>query len=83
MNPPSFQKSHSLRGVSPRPGLAVALGLALLCGPLTAAPPVVSNIRASQRAGTQVVDIYYNVSDPDSGSVTVYVAISAELGANE
>ena len=46
------------------------------------APPVVSNIRASQRVGTQLVDIYYNISDPDSTVVTVYLAISADAGTN-
>jgi formylglycine-generating enzyme required for sulfatase activity len=48
-----------------------------------AAPPVVSNIRAAQRAGTHLVDIYYDVSDADGNSpLTVYVAISANGGAN-
>lgn len=47
-----------------------------------AAPPVVSNVRASQRAGTHYVDIYYNVSDADGNSpLTVYVHISADGGA--
>ncbi|MEI8041343.1 MAG: SUMF1/EgtB/PvdO family nonheme iron enzyme [Verrucomicrobiota bacterium] len=44
-----------------------------------AAPPVVSNVRASQRAGTHTVDIYYNVSSANS-PLTVYVAISADGG---
>ena len=56
----------------------LALGWA---GQLAAAPPVVSNIRASQRVGTQLVDITYDVRDSDSGSVTVYVSISADAGA--
>lgn len=48
-----------------------------------AAPPVVSGITASQRAGTQLVDIYYNVSDADGNSpVTIYVAISDNAGAS-
>lgn len=46
-----------------------------------AAAPVVSNVRASQRAGTHYVDIYYNVSDADGNSpVTVYLHISADGG---
>ncbi len=46
-----------------------------------AAPPVVSNVRAAQRPGTHLVDIYYNVSDADGNSpVTVYVHISADGG---
>ena len=46
------------------------------------APPAVSNIRASQRVGTQLVDIYYNITDSDSTVVTVYLAISADAGTN-
>ena len=64
-------------------GLSLVSALLALCGAgqLAAAPPVVSNIRASQRGGTQLIDIYYNLSDPDSGSATVYVSISADAGA--
>lgn len=48
-----------------------------------AAPPVVSNVRATQRPGTHLVDIYYNVSDADGNSpLTVYVAVSANGGVN-
>lgn len=48
-----------------------------------AAPPVVSNIRAAQRTGTHLVDIYYNVSDAEGNSpVKVYVAVSANGGVN-
>ncbi|MBI5387977.1 MAG: SUMF1/EgtB/PvdO family nonheme iron enzyme [Verrucomicrobia bacterium] len=48
-----------------------------------AVPPVVSNIRASQRAGTHLIDIYYNVSDADGNSpLTVYVAVSDNAGAS-
>ena len=48
-----------------------------------AAPPVVSNIRASQRTGTQLVDIYYNVADADGNSpLTIYLSISANAGLN-
>jgi formylglycine-generating enzyme required for sulfatase activity len=50
--------------------------------PAVAAPPVVSNVRASQRLGTHYVDIHYNVSDADGNSpLTVYVHISADGGA--
>ncbi len=45
-----------------------------------AAPPVVSNLHAAQRAGTKLVDITYDVADPDSGSLTVQVEISANSG---
>ena len=43
-----------------------------------AAAPVVTNIRAAQRSGTQLVDIYYNLSA--SANCTVYVAISNDGG---
>jgi formylglycine-generating enzyme required for sulfatase activity len=46
-----------------------------------AADPVVSNVRASQRAGTQMVDVYYDVSDADSSAVTVSVMVSTNGGA--
>lgn len=38
-----------------------------------AAPPTVSNIRASQRASTKLVDIRYDLADPDSAAITVQV----------
>jgi sulfatase modifying factor 1 len=48
-----------------------------------AAPPVVSNIRASQRASTHLIDLYYNVADADGNSpLTVYVAVSDNAGAS-
>jgi formylglycine-generating enzyme required for sulfatase activity len=60
--------------------------VALLCSvapaPVWAAPPVVSNVQASQRAASQIVDITYNVSDPDGGTVTVSVLASADGGTN-
>ena len=40
------------------------------------AAPVVSNVRAAQRSGTAYVDISYDLADPDSGSLTVTVAVS-------
>jgi len=58
--------------------LAVMLAIAT-----HAAAPVVSNIRAAQRPGTHLVDIYYNVADADGNSpLTVYVAVSANGGVN-
>ncbi len=55
----------------------------LVAVPVLAAPPVVSNIRAAQRAGTHLVDIYYDVADADGNSpLTVYVAVSANGGVN-
>jgi formylglycine-generating enzyme required for sulfatase activity len=47
-----------------------------------AAPPVVSNVSASQRTGTELVDIYYDVSDPDSSTVTVALVGSYNNGSS-
>lgn len=40
-----------------------------------AAAPEVSNIRATQRAGTKLVDIYYDVTDPENDPLTVSIQI--------
>ena len=45
-----------------------------------AVPPSVSNIRATQRSGTKLVDILYTLTDPDSGSLTVQVEMSSNSG---
>lgn len=47
---------------------------------LSAAPPVISNVTASQRAGTKLVDIRYDVADPDSASLTIQIELSANGG---
>jgi hypothetical protein len=44
------------------------------------ADPTISNVRASQRAGTRLVDIYYDVVSP-LGPVAVTVEVSADGGA--
>jgi len=46
-----------------------------------AGDPVVSNVRASQREGTKLVDIWYDVSDADGDLLTVSVAVSENGGA--
>jgi hypothetical protein len=46
------------------------------------APPVVSNVRTAQRAGTQLVDIYYDLADPDSVSLAITVLVSTNGGAS-
>ena len=57
--------------------------LFVLVSAAQAAPPVVSNIRASQRAGTHLIDLYYNVADADGNSpLTVYVAVSDNAGTS-
>ena len=46
---------------------------------LLAAPPVVSNVTASQRVGTKLVDAYYSVSG--SAPFTVWMEVSTDNGA--
>jgi formylglycine-generating enzyme required for sulfatase activity len=47
-----------------------------------AAAPEVSNITANQRAGTKLVDIYYDVTDAENDPLTVSIQISSNAGAN-
>ena len=66
-----------------KPPLSAAISAALiLLSPLAAraADPVVSNISAVQRAGTQLVDITYDVT-ADFSTVSVTLAISSDGGA--
>ena len=50
--------------------------------PVYAAPPQVTNIRASQREGTKLVDITYDIHDPDGDKMYVWVEVSPDGGAN-
>jgi len=59
----------------------LSLVLCLLPPPLTAVEPVVSNVRAAQRAGTKLVDVYYDLSGADSPA-TVAVAVSSDGGGS-
>ena len=43
-------------------------------------PPAISNVRASQREGTKLVDIYYNVVDADGDLLKVRIEISSNDG---
>lgn len=45
------------------------------------AVPAVSNVTASQRAGSKLVDIYYDVADADGDVLTVSVDVSDDAGA--
>jgi formylglycine-generating enzyme required for sulfatase activity len=56
------------------------LALALLPGIVSAAVPVVSNVVASQRTGTKLVDITYNVADADGDSLKIRVEVSDNAG---
>ena len=69
--------SASLSDLRLLAGLLVAFTLALPC---TAAPPAVTNVRAAQRAGTELVDVYYDVS-ASVPPLTVAVQVSADGGA--
>ena len=40
-----------------------------------AASPEVANIRATQRTGTKLIDIYYDVTDTDNDPLTVSVQL--------
>ncbi len=51
-------------------------------GLLHAAAPVVSNVRSAQRAGTQLVDVDYDLADADSATLTVSMAVSTNGGAS-
>jgi formylglycine-generating enzyme required for sulfatase activity len=44
-------------------------------------PPFVSNIYAQQRPGTKLVDIIYDVDDPDGDRLTITVAVSDDGGS--
>jgi hypothetical protein len=57
-----------------RPLLASALLLSL-CLPALAAPPVVSNVRGVQRAGTKLVDVTYDLADPDTAALSVSLQV--------
>lgn len=56
--------------------------LLLLTTAAFAAAPEVSNIRANQRAGTKLVDIYYDVTDAENDPLTVAVQISSNAGSS-
>ncbi len=47
-----------------------------------AALPVVSNVSSSQRAGTKLVDISYDVADADGDALKIRVEISSDGGVN-
>ena len=58
--------------------LAVALTLGIAAAP--AAPPVVSNVTAAQRPGSEQVEIRYDLADPDSPVLGVTLQISKDGG---
>lgn len=46
-----------------------------------AVAPTVSAVTASQQAGTKLVNISYDLADPDSSLLSIYVQVSADAGA--
>jgi formylglycine-generating enzyme required for sulfatase activity len=58
------------------------VGMSLMLAVTTAyAAPVVSNVRAAQRAGTQLVDVSYDLASP-SNALTVSISVSTNGGAS-
>jgi len=54
--------------------------LALLAAGAFGAGPVISNVGVSQRAGTKLVDIYYNLADPGGYAQTIWINVSGNGG---
>jgi formylglycine-generating enzyme required for sulfatase activity len=61
---------------------AAILGLVCLAPTTHAAAPVVTNIVASQRAGTKLIDIRYSVFDADGDTLKIRIEISHNGGTN-
>jgi formylglycine-generating enzyme required for sulfatase activity len=67
----------------PSSGLGLVAAAVLLAHfNVLAAAPTVSNVRSSQRAGTKLVDIYYDLADADSPTLTASVAVSTDGGVS-
>jgi formylglycine-generating enzyme required for sulfatase activity len=58
-----------------------ALMLAFNVSFIWAGSPTVSNVRASQRAQTQLVDVFYDLSATNSGPFSVSMAVSTNNGS--
>ena len=59
-------------------GTAVAMATLAVCANT---PPAITNVRASQREGTKLVDIYYDAADADGDLLKVRIEISDNDGA--
>ena len=62
--------------------LALILALWACVAAGWAAGPTITNIRSGQRPGTELVDIDYDLADPDSATLTISVAVSDNGGAS-
>lgn len=61
--------------------LLSALVLALAVLRAAATPPEITNVKASQRDGTMLVDIYYDAADADGDLLTIRIEVSDNDGA--
>ena len=59
-------------------GIAVVMAAWVACANT---PPAITNVRASQREGTKLVDIYYDAADADGDLLKVRIEISDNDGA--
>jgi formylglycine-generating enzyme required for sulfatase activity len=59
---------------------AVAFLLALCSPPALAAPPEITNVIAAQRLGTKLVDVTYDLYDPDGDAMTIALYLSPDGG---
>lgn len=60
---------------------AIISAIIVICGfAALATPPVLSNVRASQRTGTKLVDIYYDAEDADGDLLKVRIEVSDNDG---
>ena len=62
--------------------IATAWVLALSVPSAWAGSPTVSNVRATQKAQTQLVDVFYDLSATNSGPFSVSMAVSTNNGAS-
>jgi len=59
-----------------------ALGALLLGAMPVSATPLVTNVLGEQRTGTDLVDVYYDLADADSSSVSVRLQVSDDSASN-
>ncbi len=65
---------------SPAMRAFLPLAAVLAFASVHAAPPVVTNIRAAQLAGTKNVEIFYDVSDADGDALSIGMQVSGDAG---
>jgi hypothetical protein len=61
---------------------SVSLALLVSLATVRAAPPIVTNVHASQRLGTGLVDIFYDATDADGDALVISAAVSFNSGTN-